>query len=113
MQERMLREESDALLTSLRRRQQAQTANGAELHDLFPISVINILWAMMAGERHDHDDQEFKMLLDNITEFTRQGNPIIMMFPWLRFVPLVNTSLKKLNRSGKILQTYIKVTIFK
>jgi hypothetical protein len=110
MQERMLRDESDALMASLRRRQLAQTASGAELHDLFPISVINVLWAMMAGERHDHEDTEFKMLLENITEFTRQGNPIIMMLPWLRFVPIVNASLKKLMHSGKILQTYIKVS---
>jgi hypothetical protein len=110
MQERMLRDESDALMASLRRRQLAQTASGAELHDLFPVSVINVLWAMMAGERHDHEDTEFKMLLENITEFTRQGNPIMMMLPWLRFVPIANASLKKLMHSGKILQTYIKVS---
>lgn len=108
-QERMLRDEADALLASLRRR--LSVTDGAELQDLFPISVINVLWAMMAGEKHDHEDTEFKMLLHNISEYTRQGNPIIMMFPWLRFVPVANSSLKKLMRSSNILQNYIKVII--
>jgi len=104
----MLREEAAALGASLRRRRHQQP-EGAELHDLFPVSVINVLWAMMAGERHEHDDADFKLLLENITEYTRQGNPIIMTFPWLRFVPLLNAPLKNQMRSARVLQEFVKV----
>ncbi|XP_059488467.1 methyl farnesoate epoxidase-like [Neocloeon triangulifer] len=104
--ERMIRDEAEALADAMRTR--SNRPEGVHVHDLLPISVINVLWAMMAGQRHDHEDEEFKELLENITEFTRQGHPIMMIFTWLRFVPLVNTSFKKLMKSAYILQSYIK-----
>jgi hypothetical protein len=43
----------------------------------------------LGGERHSHDDREFKALLFKITRLFRTGNPsgdIIDVIPFLRFL---------------------------
>ncbi|CAB3373588.1 Hypothetical predicted protein [Cloeon dipterum] len=104
--ERMIRDEAEALVESMKKR--AGCPEGSALHDLLPISVINVLWAMMSGQRHDHEDAQFKQLLENITAYTRQGDPLRMILPWLRFIPVINRPIKEAMKSAEILQDYIK-----
>ncbi|XP_059480644.1 methyl farnesoate epoxidase-like [Neocloeon triangulifer] len=86
---------------------------GIEIKDLFPVSVINILWAIMAGVRYDHNDESFKTLMFNVNEFFRNGSPTggIMAFPLLRFVPIVNIPYKKQLVSVDVLQKFIQKSI--
>lgn len=60
------------------------------------ISVVNILWAIVAGQRFRHDDAKFQHLLRSIEQFFRSGNtfralislPLFLykLFPFLRNV---------------------------
>ncbi|PNF20447.1 Methyl farnesoate epoxidase [Cryptotermes secundus] len=55
----------------------------------FGVPAINVLWAVLGGERHSHDDREFKALLQKITRLFRTGNPsgdIVDVLPFLRLI---------------------------
>jgi methyl farnesoate epoxidase/farnesoate epoxidase len=55
----------------------------------FGLSAINVLWAVLGGVRHSHNDGDFKELLQKITRLFRTGNPsgdIIDVLPFLRFL---------------------------
>jgi hypothetical protein len=54
----------------------------------FGVPAINVLWAVLGGERHSHDDREFKALLHKITRLFRTGNPsgdVLDVLPFLRY----------------------------
>jgi methyl farnesoate epoxidase/farnesoate epoxidase len=55
----------------------------------FGLSAINVLWAVLGGVRHSHNDGDFKALLQKITRLFRVGNPsgdILDVLPFLRFI---------------------------
>jgi hypothetical protein len=55
----------------------------------FGVPAINVLWAVLGGERHSHDDREFKALLQKITRLFRTGNPsgdVVDVLPFLRLI---------------------------
>jgi cytochrome P450 len=57
----------------------------------FNISVLNILWSMMAGERFSHDDARLHKLVRGISNAMRMmsvGNNIMMAYPFLRHYTL-------------------------
>lgn len=43
---------------------------------MFIVSVVNILWAMVAGKRYHRSDARFKQLLEDIELFFRAGDPV-------------------------------------
>lgn len=50
-----------------------QTPFFPQANHLFNNSVINVLWAIMAGTRFSHDDKDFKLLLDVLDKTFRSG----------------------------------------
>ena len=68
--------------------------NVVDFKVIFVVSVVNILWAIVGGERFRRDDVNFKKLLKDIDLFFRAGNPIranvpipaflLRLFPGLR-----------------------------
>jgi Cytochrome P450 len=112
----LIHEEIAVLMENLNKRISSaddMQSEGILIKDLFPVSVINILWAIMAGVRYDHNNESFQMLMHNVNEFFRNGNPTggIMAMPILRFVPIVNGPYKRQLVSVDVLQKFIQKTI--
>ncbi|KAI9552865.1 hypothetical protein GHT06_020749 [Daphnia sinensis] len=82
---------------------------------IFVVSVVNILWAIVGGERFQRSDAKFKRLLEDIDLFFRVGNPVranvpvpvflLQMFPRLRSYFGVESDM------FEPLQTFIKETV--
>ncbi|XP_065352558.1 uncharacterized protein LOC135947516 [Cloeon dipterum] len=112
-----INEEISTLMDNLNRRisdaKDTMKSEGIKIADLFPVSVINILWAIMAGVRHSHDDEHFKALMHSVNEFFRNGNPSggIMVMPILRFLPIINAGYKRQLESAEMLKIFIQKTI--
>jgi hypothetical protein len=50
---------------------------------------MNVLWSVLGGIRHSHNDGEFMGILKKITKLFRTGNPsgdILDVLPYLRFI---------------------------
>lgn len=86
-QDAVMEEELDELMQRLDEKLTGE--NGAEisLNQFFTVSVLNILWSMMAGTRFTHDDAHLQKLVKHIYDNTRflnaTGN-ILMAYPLLR-----------------------------
>ncbi|XP_068896333.1 methyl farnesoate epoxidase-like [Tenebrio molitor] len=59
------------------------------MHTAFDVSVLNVLWAMMAGERFNIDDERLRKLLNIIHDafrLTDMSGGILNQMPFLRFI---------------------------
>jgi len=75
------------------------TANNGihNMHEFFTLSLLNILWSMVAGTRYLHDDpQLIKLMKINETLFRSGnfGNSILFAFPALRNYFPVSTGMQ-------------------
>lgn len=80
--------------------------------DGLELSVLNTLWAMMAGERFELDDSRARQILKHIhTSFRLQdmSGGILNQMPFLRFLAPELTSFNKLRLVLQGLITFIKV----
>lgn len=77
-----------------------------EMDKLFDISVLNLIWTLLAGQRFELDDERLTLLTEMIHKSFRvadMSGGLLNLFPWLRFImpersgylPLLN-SLKPL-----------------
>lgn len=77
-----------------------------EMDKLFDISVLNLIWTLLAGQRFELDDERLSILTEMIHKSFRiadMSGGLLNLFPWLRFImpeksgylPLLN-SLKPL-----------------
>ena len=60
------------------------------VHDLFNISMVNILWAITAGKRYSHDDPLQREILAKLNAVFRAGSPlgnIVSDYPVTRYLP--------------------------
>lgn len=60
-----------------------------DVHRLFDVTVINVLWSMMAGERFDLNDIKLKQLLAIINDMFRStdiSGGMLNQLPFLRFI---------------------------
>ncbi|XP_019619479.1 PREDICTED: cytochrome P450 2D6-like [Branchiostoma belcheri] len=81
-------------------------------HDI-SLAVANVICSMLMGKRYDYGDETFRELSEAVaTVFTELGaGQIISVFPFLRFVPVVNRpGINALKASFKI-QNVIKEEI--
>lgn len=85
-----------------------------DFKSLFVVSVINILWAILGGQRFRRDDERFIQLLINVEEFLRGGNALLASFPIPFFIVRLFPSLPGLlginTQLFVPLQKFIKVT---
>jgi methyl farnesoate epoxidase/farnesoate epoxidase len=97
-QEAVIEDEVMELFSRLNSRLESE-GNIICMQQFFNISVLNILWSMMAGVRFSHDDPEFKALVNMINQTMKllggNGN-IFMAFPFLRHI------LPKLTGYGQV-----------
>uniref|UniRef100_A0A6A7G8W0 Cytochrome P450 epoxidase-like protein n=1 Tax=Hirondellea gigas TaxID=1518452 RepID=A0A6A7G8W0_9CRUS len=83
--ESVILEEADYLVKQLKQK------NGAPVNVKVPIGVsgINILWAILAGKRHDHNDPHLKKLVGLLNRSIQCGlitGGILNSFPFLRHI---------------------------
>ena len=82
------------------------------IHDLFGVSIVNILWTVMAGKRHSHDDEDFVNLLHNINVIFRSGTPlgnIVARFPILKHLPYIGDKNRQMEAAQRELTKFLEV----
>ena len=70
--EGLIREEIDDLVKEIRDHQFAH--GSVNFQGMFNLSLINILWALIGGERFRRDDQRLAHLLDIVNNFVRSAD---------------------------------------
>lgn len=78
--------------------------NGEEISiqnecNLFDVSVINVLWSIVRGERYDLNDPRLTTLMEAIHksfQIIDMSGGAISQFPWLRFIAPVQTGYRPL-----------------
>lgn len=80
---------------------------------IFNVSVVNVLWAIMGGERYLRDDARFVKLLNAIELFFRGGNVLRASLPvpafLLRNVPFIASYFGTTKEAIEPLQEFILV----
>lgn len=68
-------------------RKQTKTTGGIlKFRNTFSLSVLNVLWCMVAGIRYEHDDPRLLKLLNHIFKLSKSvtfGNPLELLVPYL------------------------------
>ena len=93
--ENVFREEIADLLDELKEQCDSDPDGLVDFTRLFNISVINLLWAIVAGKRFQHDDVKLKRLQRGVEDLFRGGNPIGASVPVPAIVFRIFPSLKK------------------
>lgn len=86
-QEAVMQEELDELFRRLDEKLANNAGSSISMSQIFTVSVLNILWSMMASTRFSHDDAQLQTLVKQIytnTRFLNAGGNILMAFPFLR-----------------------------
>ena len=110
--EGVIHEEVEECMTQMENKLKETSSSTIPIHDLFGVSVVNILWTVMAGKRHRHDDEDFVNLLQNINVIFRSGTPlgsIVARFPLLKYVPYIGDSRRKMEAAQRELTKFLEV----
>lgn len=112
--EGLIREEIEDLTQEIRAHQLAH--GSVDLKGLFNLSLINILWALVGGERFRRDDTRLAHLLDIVDNFVRSADFTRANIPLpdfcLRYFPSLTRKLLGLrNDLFTPLQDFIRVII--
>lgn len=97
-QDAVMEEELDELMRRLDDKIAKEKDSSICMSQLFTVSVLNILWSMMAGTRFSHEDDTLQTLVKHIydnTRFLNASGNILMAYPFLR------TVLRKLTGVGE------------
>ncbi|XP_066293780.1 cytochrome P450 2U1-like [Branchiostoma lanceolatum] len=84
-----------------------------DIDDNLKVSVSNVVCSMVFGKRYDYDDVKFLELInvvDNMTAVIASSQPMAV-FPFLRFIPGVNASCKKLQYFSGRITTFLREEI--
>ncbi|XP_078586162.1 cytochrome P450 2U1-like [Branchiostoma floridae x Branchiostoma japonicum] len=110
--EESIREEGRQLCLKL---SEQGDANPRDITDNLTVSVANIICSMVFGKRYDYDDVTFVELTKSINKlFAELGSSQLMtVFPFLRFIPGVNSSNRILVECLNEVQAYLRHEITK
>ncbi len=72
--EALVQEEIRELVNEFRQEASSNAESSVDLTGAFNLSLINILWALIGGERFQRSDEHLKQLLNRIQMFIRSGN---------------------------------------
>ncbi|KAL3275506.1 hypothetical protein HHI36_020266 [Cryptolaemus montrouzieri] len=84
------------------------------MHNAFDVSVINVLWTMIAGERFDLEDAKLKQLMEIIHDAFRMldmSGGVLNQMPFLRFIAPQSTGFRKMMEVNQRLWDFLKETI--
>lgn len=84
---------------------------GLDILPILPVVAINSLWYIIAGERHDLEDEEFVRLTKTVLTFFRvtQFQSPVGIFKVLQYVPIINKNFKEQIRCGTKLCDFVEV----
>jgi methyl farnesoate epoxidase / farnesoate epoxidase len=113
--EGLIREEIEDLMEEIRAHQLAH--GSVDFKGMFNLSLINILWALVGGERFRRDDRRLARLLDIVDNFVRSADFTRANIPLpdfcLRYFPSLTRKLLGLrNDLFTPLQDFIRVNRF-
>lgn len=109
MEETILEEAKD-LITALKK----QCHQPIWMHTAFDTSVINVLWAMIAGRRYSIDDAKLKRLMEIIHDAFKAADisgGMLNQLPFLRFIAPEQTGYRKLKKVLVNLWEFLEETI--
>jgi len=113
--ENVIEEEINELLDELRASAASNVDGIVDMKGVFSVSIVNILWAIIGGERFKRNDAKFIKLLDTIEEFFRSGNTAAASIPIPKFMFKIFPILYKLTGTRSDLfvtiQDFINETI--
>lgn len=78
----------------------------------FQPSIMSILWALMAGERYNHDDPNLERLLKINSTWFQTGNfgaGVVVAYPFLRFVLKEFTGYYRMQDGNEMIWSFIRV----
>jgi hypothetical protein len=111
--EGLIHEECEECVNSILNEVKNTKDSVISVHDKFGVSVINILWAIMAGVRYKHDDENFKKMLQIIQESFRAGRlgggNLVVSYPFLRHLPYFKNEFKLLTAGPDAICDMIEV----
>jgi methyl farnesoate epoxidase/farnesoate epoxidase len=86
------------------------------MHNAFDISVLNVMWTIMGGERFDLEDEQLTCLMKTVHNSFRiidMSGGILNQFPAVRFVMPDKSGYRPLIKTLEPLWKFLKVRIFK
>lgn len=90
--------------------------NGDKVHmeRFFQPSIMSILWALMAGERYNHDDPNLDRLLKINSTWFQTGNfgaGVVVAYPFLRFLFKEWTGYYRMQHGNEMIWNFIREVI--
>lgn len=82
--------------------------------NIFDISVMNVMWTLLRGERFKLDDEQVIRLMETIHrsfQIVDMSGGILSQLPWLRFLAPVKTGYRPLIETMKPLWNFLKEDI--
>ena len=109
-------DEVDDLIQEVATTAQSDPVGVVDFKGIFNVSVVNILWAIVAGRRYRRDDPNFNQLVANVDALIKTGNPSRVLLPvpsfLIRWFPSLNKNLFGLDSEKfKLVQVFIKEII--
>ncbi|XP_066294392.1 cytochrome P450 2U1-like [Branchiostoma lanceolatum] len=110
--EENIRDEARQLCLKLSEEGDAQPR---DVTDHLTVSVANIICSMVFGKRYDYDDAKFLKLSRNVNKLVASvgSSQLLMVFPFLRFVPGVNSSIRNLVECSNEVLAFVRQEITK
>lgn len=114
--ENQMMDEIHELLNDIRAKAQDSPDRVVDFTNIFKISMINILWAIVGGERFRRNDCRFIELLSAVEKFFRSGNVLRATVPiplfLLRLLPFLSRYVSVKQDLIQPLQQFIAVCRF-
>ncbi|XP_066294384.1 cytochrome P450 2U1-like [Branchiostoma lanceolatum] len=90
-------------------------AHPCDVTDRLAVSVANIICSMVFGKRYDYDDVKFLELIKVVNKLVAQlgSSQLMTVFPFLRFVPGVNSTNRVLVECSNEVTAFIRQEITK
>ena len=112
--ESLFEEEIHHLLEDLRTSTLSNSQGVVDFKDAFSVSIVNVLWSIIGGERFERNDAKLIKLLKTIEVFFRGGNIITAEIPVpaliVKMFPVVMKILGIQSNLFVTLQEFIKVS---
>ena len=111
--ENVIKEEIHEMLDDLRASAASNPAGIVDFKGVFSVSITNVLWAIIGGERFQRNDAKLIYLLETMETFFRGGNIITAEVPvpaiFVKLFPVVMKVLGIRSNLFASLQNFIKV----
>lgn len=100
-----------AIDTKIIQSKESSSQEGIDILPILPVVAINSLWYIIAGERHDLDDEQFVRLTKTVLTFFRvtQLQSPVGFFKVLQHVPIINRNFQEQLRCGTELCDFVEV----